>query len=85
MDRADRADLDQGWMLQDAMHRTETETGPLPCIVALCLECGKPIERIPLTDDAIQWRSVRRWCCAECRDDWEEENAEQNRSPYRRR
>ena len=72
MDDADRAARSDEWIMRAAIEERKPE-GPRPLVVSLCLNCGEVIERVPATVEGV--RNVRRWCCAECRDEWEKEHA----------
>lgn len=71
MDDADRAARSDEWIMRSAIEERKPE-GPSPVLVSLCLNCGKVIERVPASANGV--KNVRRWCCAECRDEWEEEH-----------
>ncbi|GAB4173788.1 MAG: hypothetical protein Fur0039_15370 [Rhodocyclaceae bacterium] len=60
-DEADRAQAAIDTLLAAAIAGAKKHGGPLP--TGFCLNCGAPIEE------------GRRWCDADCRDDWQSASA----------
>ena len=79
MDGADEADRATQRLIEAAAKLMQGEArSAQPMLVTLCLQCGKPIERVSLKDirDGVP---IRRWCCIDCRDAWQEENEDDGR------
>jgi hypothetical protein len=62
MDDADLAGRFDDILRQSNLYQSRKNT-PTIAAIGECLWCGAPVE------------AGRRWCNAECRDDWESENA----------
>ena len=71
MDEADLCSKDIEPHLNEALAHRKPE-GPRPLIVALCVNCGEVIERIPCSPEAFS--KARRFCCRECCSEWEKTN-----------
>lgn len=60
---ADEADLTQAHMEREEALRRRTPPAPILPYCGQCYWCGEPLP------------SPRRWCDADCRDDWERDHA----------
>lgn len=70
MDRADKAEeiTERAWEAFGGL----AQKGAEPRLVSLCLFCGRPIERVR-ADDIRAGKVPRRFCCVECRDNFQKQ------------
>lgn len=61
MDEIDKTEQDSSLIMEAKLQEIRQKAAPIPTS-AVCLNCGEPTE------------NGARWCCPECRDQWEKEN-----------